>query len=159
MSIALYPGVFDPVTYGHLHLAKQLSKKYEKVIIAVGNNESKNDYMIPIVNRVKLFEKYANCKNVIVKQMDGLLVDFANKKEIDVIYRGVRNDNELKLQNEFKLRYKNEFNGLQPIEFIFAKGKYKFISSTLVKDYIKRNKDISNLTPVPIDVITSVKRS
>jgi pantetheine-phosphate adenylyltransferase len=147
----IYPGSFDPVTYGHIDIAKRLSKTFTNVIIAVGVNFEKNNYLLSLDERVELFKQnIPNLNNVKVLRMDGLLVDFCKKHNASIIIRGVRNKQEFIYQNKFAKIYKEQYNGKEEVLLITSNYEYKKVSSSLVKEKLIKNKNISNLTPYKI---------
>ena len=88
--VVIYPGSFDPVTYGHLDIIDRCSKKFDKVIVSVLNNKSKKN-MFTIDERVKLLEEVLkDYDNVEVDTFSGLLVDYAREKGCTTMVRGLR---------------------------------------------------------------------
>jgi pantetheine-phosphate adenylyltransferase len=157
-KIALYPGSFDPLTYGHLSTVKKLTKCFDQVIVAVGINFEKANYLYDLDQRVALFaaelQKHGY-QGVSVEKMDGLLVDFARQVGADVIVRGVRDVQEYQRQLEFIEVFRKQYGGTQPIMLIPSKERYKHISSTLVKRYYAAGKDITEMTPIDIGMSPS----
>lgn len=91
MKIAVFPGSFDPITIGHVSLIKRSSKLFDKVIIAIGVNTSKNK-LFPLDIRIKwINEVFKNNKNIEVQEFNGLTVDFCREVGAKFIIRGLRN--------------------------------------------------------------------
>ena len=90
MVRAIYPGSFDPVTYGHLDVIKRASKIVDELIVGVLNNKSKTP-LFSVENRVKMLnDAVSDLPNVKVMSFEGLLVDFAKKVDAQLIVRGLR---------------------------------------------------------------------
>ncbi len=147
---AVYPGSFDPITYGHLDIIKRSLKYTDKLTIGVLNNPSKTS-LFSAQERVNLIKELVkDLENVEVKHFDGLLVDFTRSEDSDVIIRGFRtvSDYEYELQMAH-INYKLDDN----IETIFmvAKNKYSYLSSSIVKDICKFGGDIQGFVPANVE--------
>src|SRR5262245_57765489 len=91
MKAAIYPGTFDPPTLGHLNIAQRAAKKFDKLIIAVGENTSKYGPIFSFDERVHFLQTItATVSNVEVLSFNGLLVDFAKSLGVDTIVRAIR---------------------------------------------------------------------
>ena len=93
MNIAVYPGTFDPMTLGHFDLIRRAAKLYEKLVVAVAATSKKQGALFDADERIAMIRedvKKARLKNVEVKLLDGLLVDFCRKEKCRVVIRGVR---------------------------------------------------------------------
>ncbi len=142
---AIYPGTFDPITNGHSDLVQRASRIFDRVIVAVatgGQSESKKPFF-STDERVSLAkEVLAVISNVEVIQFDGLLVDFVQKKDAQVILRGLRavSDFEYEFQLASMNRHLNE-----KIETLFLTPaeQYSYISSSLVREIAVLGGDIS----------------
>ena len=143
---AIYPGSFDPVTCGHIDLIKRAAAVFDEVTVAITQNSQK-DMLFSIQERVEMVkESTANIDNVIVESFDGLIIDFAKKKNINVLIRGVRmmSDFEYELQMALTNRRLNE-----TVETVFlmpAEG-YSFLSSTLIKEIVSLGGNVSSFVP------------
>ncbi|HCU23728.1 MAG TPA: pantetheine-phosphate adenylyltransferase [Deltaproteobacteria bacterium] len=132
-KIAIYPGSFDPPTYGHMNIVERGLGIFQKIIIAVARNTSKKSLLTP-EERVELLKKiFQGRRDVEIDQFEGLLVDYAKKKKTNVILRGLRTvaDYEYELQMSFSNK------SLSPnIETIFmmTESKFSHISSTIIKE-------------------------
>ncbi len=148
MTLAIYPGSFDPLTKGHLDVLKRASKIFEKVIIAVLNNQAKEPF-IPLEDKLKLIQDAiidAGLTNVEVDCFDGLTVEYAKKKNAKVLIRGLRAVSDF----EYEMQLAQMNQNLDPtIETVFltTKPNYNFISSQVVKEAAKLGGDISKLVP------------
>lgn len=149
--IAVYPGSFDPITNGHLDIIERSAKRFEKVIVALLNNPSKNS-MFTIKERVKLLnqvlEKY---ENVEVDTFSGLLVDYAKQNNITTVIRGLRAVTDFEYELQMALMNRKLDSNLETF-FLMASSQYTFLSSSIVKEVAKFNGDISSLVPKVIEV-------
>ncbi len=145
-KIAVYPGSFDPITNGHLDIIKRASKLFDKLIVSVLYNSSKNS-LFTFEERVELIKEVVkDIDNVEVDSFTGLLIDYCNDKKVNAIIRGLRavSDFEYELQMAQMNRQLN-----QNIETVIltTSTKYSFISSSLIKEVGKYKGDISQLVP------------
>ena len=132
-DIAIYPGSFDPPTYGHMNIVERGLKIFKKVIIAVALNTSKKNLLTP-EERVEMLKKiFKNKKNVEVDFLEGLLVNYVRKKKAKVVLRGLRTvaDYEYELQMSFS--NKNLYPEMETI-FMMTESRFSHISSTIIKE-------------------------
>lgn len=146
MKIALYAGSFDPITNGHLDILKNGSEIFDKIIIAVSYNDKKKCFLT-IEERVELIKKSVSfLKNVEVDAYNGLTVDYAKSKGINVLLRGLRTSYDF----EYELQLAQANNSLDKnikTVFLTTKSEYNFISSSMVKEIFVNNGDISKYVP------------
>ena len=148
MRTGIYPGTFDPVTLGHLHLIKRASKLVDKLVIGVAENKRKNPFF-DVDERIDMLSTdVANMRekfcDVEIRAFDTLLVDFAREEKAGVIFRGLRAVSDF--EYEFQMTGMNA--RLAPeIEtvFLMAADRYQFISSAFVKEIYSLNGDISEV--------------
>lgn len=146
---ALYPGSFDPITNGHVDIIQRISKLFDKIIIAVLNNQDKNCF-IPLEHRLKLVQdSTCNIKNITVESFSGLTVDYAKSKGVDVIVRGLRAPSDF--EYELEMSQINSFlsSGLETL-FLMTNPKYSFIRSSRVKEVADLGGDVKKLVPEPV---------
>ncbi|HJO92037.1 MAG TPA: pantetheine-phosphate adenylyltransferase [Victivallales bacterium] len=157
MRTALFPGSFDPVTNGHLDVIERASKLFDKLIISVAINESKNA-LFTMDERKELLKLSCNEKglsNIEIKNFDGLLVDAVNEFNACVVIRGLRAVSDFEF--EFQMALMNrELNHLCETVFLMPSPEYSFTSSRMIKEIAKYNGDISAFVP-PI-VMDALKR-
>lgn len=160
MSKVLYPGSFDPITKGHMNIIDQASKLFDEVIIAVLINPNKKSGYFTISERVEIIkELYKNYKNIKVVSDTAAAVDVALLYECKAIVRGLRGlsdyDYEVQLSQINKDLSNNQVNTV----CLFAEAEYQFISSTVVKEVLNLNKDISKyVEPLVKDKMLIKKR-
>ena len=156
MNRAIYPGSFDPITFGHLDIIKRASKLCDELIIGVLNNKQKNP-LFSIDERVNMIKELTeNLGNVKVECFEGLLVDFAKKKNAQVIIRGLRAvtdfENEIQLAQSNKVQYPE----LETL-FMTTSLKYSYLSSTVAKEFASYGGDISLFVPKEIIPLIEAK--
>ncbi|WML38980.1 pantetheine-phosphate adenylyltransferase [Neobacillus sp. OS1-2] len=146
VGIAVCPGSFDPITYGHLDIIRRGAKVFDMVYVSVMNNSSKNP-LFSVEERINLIKAVTkDLPNVKVDEHSGLLVDYAKEVKANAILRGLRavSDFEYEMQITSMNRVLND-----DIEtfFIMTNNQYSFLSSSIVKEVAKYNGDISSLVP------------
>jgi len=155
MRAALYPGSFDPITYGHIDIIKRIHKHYDKLTVLVANSKHK-DYTFTSEERKQLIEKcLVGLDNVVVEISDGLTVDYAKNNNISVIIRGLRAIADF----EYEMAMANVNKALNSdIEtfIVFTSPKFNYVSSRMVKEVSLFNGDIEKL--VPPEVVGALKK-
>ena len=140
--IGLYPGTFDPITKGHLHLIKRASKLVDKLIVAVADSRSKRPLFDPD-ERVEIVRTIVrDCTNVEVKGFSGLLMEFLREQGAQVIVRGLRAVSDF--EYEFQMAGMNR--SLHPdVETVFLTPgeQYMFLSATMVREIASFGGDVS----------------
>lgn len=146
MRHCIYPGTFDPITYGHLDVLARAAKLFDHVTVAVAHNAGKGPLFTAEQRLAMLAPNLAALPNVSVVTFGGLLVDFALAQKADAIIRGLRALSDFEF--EFNMALMNRH--LQPkIETIFVmpNEQFSYTSSTLVKQVAKFGGDISHFVP------------
>jgi pantetheine-phosphate adenylyltransferase len=146
MSIAVIPGSFDPVTYGHLDIIQRGAKVFDKVIVSVLINRSKSP-IFSVEERIELLrEVTTHIPNVEVDSFNGLLIDYMHTKGAQAIIKGLRavSDFEYEMQMASINRLLD-----QKIEtfFMMTNNQFSFLSSSIVKEVAKYNANVSSLVP------------
>ncbi len=142
---AIFPGTFDPITNGHLDVIERGQKLFDELIVAVGTSPIKNPLFKPKERVEMISEIVKDMPRVSVESFDGLTVEYAVKKQADVILRGMRSLTDV--QYEFKLAMTNRaVAGIETI-FVMTSAEYGFTSSTLIREVAVLGGDISNLVP------------
>ncbi|ASS91670.1 MAG: pantetheine-phosphate adenylyltransferase [Bacillaceae bacterium] len=149
-SIAVCPGSFDPVTYGHLDIIKRGANVFEKVYVCVLNNSSKKP-LFTVEERCELLRKVTgNLPNVYIESFQGLLVDYARSKNANAILRGLRavSDFEYEMQITSVNRVLDE--NIETF-FMMTNNQYSFLSSSIVKEVAKYGGKVSELVPYEVE--------
>lgn len=156
MKRAIYPGSFDPVTFGHLDIIERSAKIFDEVIIGVLNNSAKNA-LFTVEERVAMIEDLVRqYPNVTVDSFDGLLVDYAKKKEAAVIIRGLRAVTDFEYEIQIAQTNKVEYPELETI-FLTTGLNYSYLSSTIVREFASYGGDISRFVPAEIIPLIQAK--
>jgi len=149
MSIALFPGTFDPITLGHTDIIDRSLDLFDKIIIGIGVNASKQT-MFSIDQRIQWIENiYKGNDKIEVREYKGLTINFCEEIEANVIIRGIRSVGDF----EYEKAIADMNQMLNPsIETIFlaCSPKYSSFSSTLVRDVIRNNGDSGLFLPMEI---------
>ena len=145
-TIAVYPGTFDPVTNGHIDLARRATKLFDRIVIGVAKVEHHHP-LLDLETRVSLTrEVFGNDKRIEVFGFDGLLVDFAQRHQACVILRGLRAVSDF--EYEFRLAGMNrQLNNELESVFLTPADEYTFISSGLIREIALLGGDIIRFVP------------
>ena len=149
MKIAIYPGSFDPITYGHLDILKNASDIFDKVIIAVAHNGAKTGFLTT-EERVKLIkESIKDMPNVEVDSFEGLTIEYAKKQNATVLIRGLRAVSDFEFEMQLSQTNSALSSDIKTV-FLTTKPKYNFISSSTIKEIWQNGGDISKFVPEPV---------
>lgn len=154
MTIAIYPGSFDPVTNGHLDIVHRAAALFEELVICVYDIPQKS-LLFTTRERVDLLKKaVAHLPNVRVEPYSGLTVSFARRSKAKVIVRGLRMSSDFEREFEMALMNKKLEPGVELV-CLMTSLEYQFLSSSLLKEACQLGGDITNL--VPAHVATALK--
>ncbi len=149
MVTAVYPGSFDPATYGHLDIIKRASLSFDRVVVGVLHNSSKSP-LFSVEERVNILEKATkNIPNVLIRPFDGLSVNFAREHDAQVIVRGLRAVTDF----EYELQMAQTNRVLAPdvdTVFLTTSLEYAYVSSTIMKEVARYDGDLSKFAPPEI---------
>ncbi|MDG2395139.1 pantetheine-phosphate adenylyltransferase [Candidatus Thioglobus sp.] len=150
--IAIYPGSFDPITNGHIDLIKRASKLFDEVIVGITQNSKKSAFL-SIDQRIDITkETLSGINNIKVMSFNTLLVDFANAQNAQVILRGLRAVSDF--EYEFQLSGMNKhLNPTIETLFMTPAEQYANISSSLVREILSLNGDISHFVPKSVEIL------
>ena len=152
MKVAIYPGTFDPITKGHLDIIIRSIKFVDKLIIAVSKDNKKNT-LFKINERIELVTKVIQdekISNVEVDSFEGLLMKYANKKNANIVIRGLRAISDF--EYEFQMTGMNyKLDPKIETVFLMSSDKYQLISSKLIKEINSLNGDISQFVPKVVE--------
>lgn len=145
---AIYPGSFDPMTNGHLDIIERASQLFDEIVIGVLSNPDKVS-MFTIEERktmiTEVLPKTENC-NLIVEDFSGLLVDYARKREIFAVIRGIRAVSDYEYELQMALMNRHLEPQLETV-FLVANPNVSYISSSLIKQIYKLGGNIDGLVP------------
>lgn len=146
MLRAIYPGSFDPVTYGHLDVLRRSARLVDELIIGVLNNKAKSP-LFSVEERVKMLKEVTeDIPNVKIIPFEGLLVDFARKMDAGMVIRGLRAITDF----EYELQMAQTNHKMAPevdTAFLTTSLEYSYLSSTTVKEVAAFGGDISQFVP------------
>lgn len=148
MTTALCPGSFDPPTNGHVDVIRRSAAIFDHLLVAVVANPSKTP-MFDAEERVDLLSRsLAGVENLTIDLFDGLLVDFAVKRSIDVMVKGLRAVSDF----EYERQMAQMNAAIKSVETVFipTKPEWSFLSSSLVREVARLGGDVDTLVPAPV---------
>ncbi|NLC44506.1 MAG: pantetheine-phosphate adenylyltransferase [Clostridiales bacterium] len=149
MRIAVYPGSFDPLTYGHLDIIQRSSRVFDKVIVAVVKNQSKKP-LFSVDERIEFIKRcISNLPNVEVDHFEGLLVNFVTNKGAQVIIKGLRAMSDFEYEFQMALLNRKLQSEVETM-FLMTDHKYSYLSSSMVKEIASLGGSIQDLVPEEI---------
>lgn len=147
MKTAVYPGTFDPVTYGHLDVILRASKLFDRVIVGVLHNSSKSP-LFSVEERVKILEEATKeLPNVKVDSFSGLLINYAREKDVHIAIRGLRAITDFEYELQIAQTNRKLSNGELDTIFLTTSLEYAYLSSSSVKEIAEFHGDISQCVP------------
>ncbi|MDO9565181.1 MAG: pantetheine-phosphate adenylyltransferase [Candidatus Desulfaltia sp.] len=145
-KIAVYPGSFDPVTNGHIDIVERGLKVFDKIIVAILHNSSKK-FLFTIEERIKMIEEsLSGFSNIEVDEFDGLLVDYAQKREATAILRGMRAVSDFEYEFQLALMNRKLNKDVQTV-FLMTGLRWIFTSSSIIKEAARFGGDIEGMVP------------
>ena len=149
MLRGIYPGSFDPVTFGHADVIARSSKKVDELIVGVLNNKAKSP-LFSVEERVRMLEEITkDMPNVRIVPFEGLLVDFARKLKADLVIRGLRAITDFEYELQMAQTNQKLEPGLETV-FLTTSLEYSYLSSSTVKEVAAFGGDISQFVPEPV---------
>ncbi len=147
---AIYPGSFDPITHGHVDLIKRSIEIFPDLTVLVAHSKKKQP-LFDAAKRKALIEKcFEGDKRVKVEIDDGLLVEYARKRGLKVIIRGLRAVSDFEYEFQMATINRRMYPELETF-FLMASGHYFFVNSSLVKEVISHGGDVSELVPKHVE--------
>jgi pantetheine-phosphate adenylyltransferase len=145
-QIAIYPGSFDPVTYGHIDLIKRAQEIFSELIVAVAHNPHKKP-LFSVKERVQMLKRAtSDLKGIIVEDFDELVVDYARKKKAKVLIRGLRMISDFEYEFQMALTNRKLAPDIETI-FLMPQESYSYLSSRLLKEASSLGADLSSFVP------------
>ena len=143
---AIYPGTFDPVTFGHIDLIKRATDTFGQVIVAVAHNPHKKP-LFSVKERVDMIKKATrDIKGIEVCDFDGLVVDFARRKKARLLIRGLRMLSDFEYEFQMALTNRKLAPDIETI-FLMPKETYSYVSAKLLKEAVSLGADVSVFVP------------
>ena len=150
MKKAVYPGVFDPVTNGHLDVIKRGSIIFDTLIVSVGRNPLK-ETLFSVKERMEMIRDHVKeLQNVTVDCFDGMLVDYLKKQQTNIILRGIRTISDF--EYEFQRALTNRaLNKEVETVFVMTSEQYSFLNSTLIREVVSLGGSMSQFVPSDVE--------
>jgi pantetheine-phosphate adenylyltransferase len=146
MKVAIYPGSFDPITYGHLDLIDRALVLFDRLYVAIAVNPVK-DPLFAAEERMALVKQLTkNKKGITVISFPGLLADLTRKLKAVAIIRGLRAVSDFEYEFQMALMNRKLYHGAESV-FLMPSAKYVFLSSNLIKDVARFGGDVSLFVP------------
>lgn len=156
MTIAIYPGSFDPITNGHIDILKSGAEIFDKVIIAVAYNAEKQGFL-PVNTRTELIKKCTrDIPNIEVDCFEGLTIEYAKKRNASVLLRGLRTSFDFEYELQLSQTNHALFDEIKTV-FLITKPEYNFISSSCVREILLNKGDISKFVPSAVSEYLTAK--
>jgi len=150
MNKAIYPGTFDPITFGHIDIIERCSKIYDNVIVGVLDSSHHKKMLFSSSERKEMIEQsISHLNNVTVKIFNSLLVDFASNENCEVIIRGLRVLSDFEYEFKMALMNRNLNDNITTL-FMMPHEKYTHISSSLIKEVVLLNGKIDDYAPTNV---------
>lgn len=147
MKQAIYPGSFDPVTYGHIDIIRRASRMFDQVTVVVMVNSAKRT-LFSADERVRMLrESLRDIKNVDVDMHDALMIHYCREKHIRIVVRGLRAVTDFEYELQIAQTNKELSIGKVDTVFLTTSVKYSFLSSSIVKEFASYGQDVSELVP------------
>jgi len=145
MKKAVFPGSFDPITLGHVDIIKRSIPLFKKIIIAVGVNDDKK-YLFSVEKRMEFIKKtFQNKPKIKVDFYRNLTVDYCKQQQADFILRGLRNPADFEFEKAIA-QTNRKLSGIDTV-FLLTSADTSYISSSIVRDILRHNGDVSGLVP------------
>jgi len=149
-DIAIYPGSFDPVTYGHLDIIKRAIKVFDKVIVAVAH-DSEKDPLFSVFERVELLKKATSAiEGVEIDDFHGLAVDYVKRKKLRVVIRGLRMISDFEYEFQMALTNRKLSKEVETV-FMMPSESYSYLSSKLIKEAASLGANLKGLVPAFVE--------
>jgi len=146
MTIAVYPGSFDPVHNGHIDIATRAAGLFDRLIVAIYDRPLKNIWFSPQERTEMMRQALAHLDNVSITHYNGLTVDFVRSQGAQVMVRGLRMTYDFDLEYQMALTNKALIKEIETI-CLFTDLNYAFISSSMIKEVVAAGGDVSTMVP------------
>ncbi len=143
---AIYPGTFDPITLGHVSVVRRALIIFDKIVVAVAKETAKNTFFTLEERYNMVRETFSDEPKIEVVKFDGLLVNFAKSRGINIILRGLRTVSDFEYEFQMALTNRRLDKSIETV-FIMAEDDVSYFSSSLVREIARLGGDISSLVP------------
>jgi pantetheine-phosphate adenylyltransferase len=148
-QIAVYPGTFDPITYGHIDVIKRATEIFSTVIVLVARNSTKTPMFSDDERVAMIKEVFKKNTRVRVDVFDGLLVDYAARKHATVIVRGLRAVSDFEYEFQMALTNRKLASNIDTV-FLVPHERYTYLNSTIVREIARLGGDVSGFVPTSV---------
>ena len=149
MRTAIYPGSFDPLTNGHLDVIQRAAKLFDRVVVAVADNDSKHP-LFTLAERLALVKTAVkHLPHVEADSFDGLLIEYVERRKAQAIVRGLRAVSDFEFEFQLALMNRKLDERIETI-FMMPKDTYTFLSSRIVKEIARLGGDVSAFVPAHV---------
>jgi len=156
--IAIYPGSFDPLTNGHVDIIERGAKIFDRIIVAILSNVEKTPLFSESERVALIRDVFKDRSNVQVETFDGLLVDYAHRKNASVLVRGLRAVSDFEYEFQMALMNRHLAPEIETV-FMMPAEQYTYISSRLIKEVFMLNGEIDGLVPPIVEERLRAKRA
>jgi pantetheine-phosphate adenylyltransferase len=153
--IALFPGSFDPFTHGHLDVVLRGARMFDEIIIAIGNNSSKQRY-IPVDRMIEIIERlFKDQPNITARSYKGLTAEFAREVGANFLLRGLRNTTDFEYENTIAQANRHVNQELETV-FLITSPALAAISSSIIREIHRFGGNVDDFIPFPISEIGDI---
>jgi len=155
--LAVYPGSFDPLTNGHVDIIERAAQVFDRIVVAVLTNTSKQPFFRPEERVAIVREVFAGRPQIEVETFDGLLVDYARHKKASVIVRGVRGAADFEYEWQMALMNRHLDESIDTV-FLMPSERFTYVSATLVREIAKLGGPLTGLVPPAVEARLTSRR-
>lgn len=146
----IYPGNFDPITYGHIDLIKRAASLFDEVIVAVSSSSTKQTLFSPQERKALIEVSVKRLKKVKVEIFDGLVVNYAKRKKTRILLRGLRMISDFEYEFQMALTNRRLNPDIETM-FMMPSESYSYLSSRLIKEIASMGADVSEFVPTHVE--------
>lgn len=150
MSMAIYPGSFDPITNGHLDVIRRGLTVFDTLVVAVADNPGKHPLFTRAERMAMIREVTPDLQGIVVEEFDGLLVEYARRRGAAVVLRGIRTVSDFEYEYQMAMTNRTLAPDVETV-FVMTHEEHSFVSSKLIKEAAQLGGDISAFVPKPVE--------
>lgn len=147
--LAVYPGTFDPITYGHIDVVERAAQLFPHVVILVARNTAKAPLFTDDERIAMIREVFRKHRNIEVDGFDGLLVDYARRRKASVVVRGLRAVSDFEIEFQMALTNRKMAPELETI-FLVPREQYSYLNSTIVREIARLGGNVADFVPAGV---------